>query len=123
MAKNVFGTELLSCCEDPITGFYRNGCCDTGAQDTGMHTICILITEEFLDFSKSEGNDLSTSYPEYSFPGLKEGDRWCLCLNRWIDAYNAGMAPKINLKATHISVIEHFDLSILKEFDVSNKVS
>lgn len=116
MAKNVLGTDLETCSTDPMTGFYRDGCCNTGAEDTGMHTVCAEVTEDFLRFSKMKGNDLSTPSPAYGFPGLKDGDRWCLCCLRWKEAYEAGMAPLVNLKATHISVLEFVDLEVLKEY-------
>ena len=118
MAKNVLGTDLVSCSTDPMTGFFRNGKCDTRADDQGMHTVCVLVTDEFLAFSKSHGNDLSTPVPEYDFPGLKGGDFWCLCLSRWIQAYNQGMAPKVKLEATHASVLEFLELECLLEYAV-----
>ncbi|MBN2163624.1 MAG: DUF2237 domain-containing protein [Pontiellaceae bacterium] len=117
MAKNVLGTDLVSCSTDPMTGFFRNGKCDTRADDQGMHTVCALMTDDFLIFSKIMGNDLSTPIPEYGFPGLKSGDFWCLCLSRWIQAYEAGMAPKIKLEATHASVLEFIDLKRLREYE------
>lgn len=116
MAKNVLGTELESCSTDPMTGFFRDGCCNTGAEDYGMHTVCAEVTEDFLRFSKLKGNDLSTPHPEYQFPGLKEGDRWCLCVLRWKEAFEAGMAPLVNLRATHISALEFLNLEDLKEY-------
>ncbi|RMF45092.1 MAG: DUF2237 domain-containing protein [Planctomycetota bacterium] len=116
MAKNVLGTDLEVCSTDPLTGFFRDGCCNTGAEDLGMHTVCAEVTEDFLRFSKLRGNDLSTPIPEYDFPGLQEGDRWCLCVLRWKEAYEAGMAPLVNLRATHISVLEFVDLEVLKEY-------
>ncbi len=116
MAKNVLGTDLESCSHDPLTGFFRDGCCNTGAEDAGMHTLCAHVTDEFLAFSKSRGNDLSTPHPAYQFPGLKDGDHWCLCVLRWKEAYEAGQAPKVNLKATHMSVLEYVDLEVLKEY-------
>lgn len=119
MALNVLGTELISCSTDPITGFFRDGCCNTNAEDTGMHTVCVEVTDAFLAYSKSVGNDLSTPLPQYEFRGLQEGDRWCLCMPRWIEAYNANAAPRIVLEATHISVIEHIDLEILERFAVA----
>lgn len=99
---------------DPLTGFYRDGCCNTGGTDYGVHTVCCVVTEEFLKFSKAAGNDLSTPMPEYSFPGLKPGDRWCLCAQRWQQAFEANMAPKVCLEATHISTLEFADLENLK---------
>ena len=116
MAKNVLGSELESCSTDPLTCFYRDGCCNTGASDVGMHTVCAEVTEDFLRFSKARGNDLSTPNMAYDFPGLRDGDRWCLCVLRWKEAYEAGMAPLVNLRATHISVLEYIDLEVLKEF-------
>lgn len=118
MALNVIGDELEICSNDPMTGFFRNGCCDTNAQDLGMHTVCIQVTDDFLEFSKSAGNDLSTPVPQYQFPGLLEGDRWCLCMQRWLEAYEAGKAPGVFLEGTHISVIEHIDLELLREYAI-----
>jgi uncharacterized protein (DUF2237 family) len=119
MALNVLGTELQECSIEPLTGFFRDGCCNTNAEDTGMHTVCVQVTEEFLAFSKSVGNDLSTAVPEYEFYGLKDGDRWCLCMPRWIEAYNSNAAPRVVLEATHVSVLEHIDLEILQRFAVA----
>jgi uncharacterized protein (DUF2237 family) len=119
MAKNVLGSELQSCSLDPLTGFYRDGCCNTGAEDLGLHLVCILATDEFLAFSKSRGNDLSTPMPAYRFPGLKEGDRWCLCVLRWKEALLSGCAPQVVLEATHVSTLEFVDLSDLREHAVS----
>lgn len=116
MAKNVLGGDLIPCSLDPVTGFFRNGKCDTRADDEGMHTICVLLTKEFLQFSKEHGNDLSTPIPEYGFQGLEAGDHWCLCLSRWIQAYNEGMAPKVRLESTHASVLEFLELRTLEEF-------
>ena len=116
--KNVLGTELKSCCTDPMTGFYRDGYCRTGADDTGRHTVCILATDEFLEFSKSAGNDLSTPRPEYAFPGLKAGDKWCLVAMRWQQALDAGMAPQVDLEATHESALEFIKLDDLKRFSI-----
>ena len=104
--KNVFGEPLAPCCTDPMTGFYRDGTCRTGAGDAGVHTVCAEMTAEFLEFSRSRGNDLSTPVPEYEFPGLKPGDRWCLCAARWKEAYDAGMAPRVVLEACHVSTLE-----------------
>ncbi len=115
-AKNVLGTELEECSTEPLTGFYRDGCCNTGPADVGLHTVCAEVTEDFLRYSKLKGNDLSTPNMAYQFPGLKEGDRWCLCVLRWKQAYEDGMAPLVNLKATHMSVLEFVDLDTLREY-------
>lgn len=115
-AKNVMGGDLESCSTQPMTGFYRDGCCNTGRDDAGLHLVCAEMTAEFLAFSKSRGNDLSTPMPHYDFPGLVEGDRWCLCVMRWKEAYEAGMAPLVNLRATHISALEFVDLEVLREY-------
>ncbi len=112
--KNVFGEPLQSCSEKPRTGFYRSGCCETGPEDLGSHTVCAVVTEDFLAFSKRVGNDLSTPMPEYDFPGLKPGDRWCLCAGRWVQALKAGMAPKVVLAATNEAALEIADLEDLK---------
>ena len=117
-AKNVLGTELQPCGFDPLTGFYRDGCCNTGASDVGLHLVCIEATAEFLEFSQSRGNDLSTPVPVYQFPGLKPGDRWCLCVTRWKEALDAGLAPKVHLEATHISALEFVNLEELQEYAV-----
>ena len=118
MASNVLGTPLKSCCIDPVTGFYRNGKCDTGAEDHGLHLVCVRLTDEFLRFSKSRGNDLSTPMPDYGFAGLKPGNRWCLCAPRWQEALNAGAAPKVVLAATHEGALEHTTLAELKKYAV-----
>lgn len=99
--QNVLGGSLQTCSLDPMTGFYRTGCCDTGSDDQGSHTVCVLVTGEFLAFSKTAGNDLSTPMPQHGFPGLKAGDRWCLCAPRWQEALDAGHAPQVVLDATH----------------------
>lgn len=112
--KNVLGGELKSCCTDPMTGFYRDGYCRTGADDTGRHTVCIIATDEFLAFSKSAGNDLSTPMPQYAFPGLKDGDQWCLCMLRWREALHADMAPRVILEATHEAALTVVSLEDLK---------
>ncbi len=109
MATNVNGTELESCCTDPMTGFYRTGRCETGPEDHGVHVVCAELTAEFLDFSLSQGNDLITPNPEFGFPGLKPGDRWCLCAARWQEALEAGVAPPVILAATHARVVEWID--------------
>ena len=115
-AKNVLGGVLENCSMSPLTGFYRDGCCNTGMQDEGMHLVCAEMSDKFLAFSKKRGNDLSTPMPEYDFPGLVEGDRWCLCVLRWKEAYEADMAPRLNLRATHISTLEFVDLEVLREY-------
>jgi hypothetical protein len=114
MANNVLGTPLESCCKSPLTGFYRDGFCNTGSEDSGSHVICATVTDEFLQFSKSTGNDLITPMPLYQFPGLKAGDCWCLCALRWLDALEAGVAPTINLAATHEKALQYIDLPTLK---------
>lgn len=115
-SRNVLGQTLQPCSLDPVTGFYRNGCCDTSAEDVGSHTVCIVATEDFLAFSKARGNDLSTPAPEYGFPGLKPGDRWCLCAPRWQEAFEAGKMPRVVLQATHEGALEHCDLADLKRY-------
>lgn len=113
-ARNVLGEDLQTCCTSPMTGFYRDGKCNTGAGDVGAHIICAQVTEEFLTFSKSRGNDLSTPVPAFSFPGLKPGDRWCLCALRWKEALDAGVAPPVILSSTHASAVEYVSLTELK---------
>lgn len=113
MARNVLGDELAPCSTDPLTGFYRTGCCDTGAEDAGVHVVCAQLTEEFLTFSAEAGNDLSTPQPAFGFPGLVPGDRWCLCASRWKEALDAGVAPPVVLASTHASVLEWVDLDDL----------
>ena len=115
-ARNVLGGELASCSTSPMTGFYRNGCCETGPHDTGMHTVCAVMTAEFLAFAKAAGNDLSTPRPEFAFPGLKPGDRWCLCAPRWKEALDAGMAPQLVLEACHEETLAIVPLGVLKDF-------
>ena len=117
-AKNVLGTDLKTCSTSPLTGFYRDGCCNTGADDQGMHTLCAEMTAEFLEFSRLRGNDLITPMPMFHFPGLKPGDKWCLCVLRWVEALEAGVAPPVDLEATHISVLEFVSREILEEFDL-----
>lgn len=116
--KNVLGKPLAACCNDPMTGFYRDGFCRTGPGDTGVHTVCAQMTEEFLEFTRARGNDLSTPVPEYQFPGLAPGDRWCLCAARWKEAYDAGIAPPVVLEASHISSLEFATLEELREYAV-----
>ncbi len=113
-AKNVLGTELQDCSHDPLTGYFRDGCCRTGADDYGIHVVCARMTTAFLEFSRSRGNDLITPHPGYGFPGLKEGDQWCLCAARWKEAFEAGMAPQVVLEATHISALEFVSLEELQ---------
>lgn len=113
--KNVLGEPLQLCCKDPLTGFYRNGFCQTGDQDFGTHVACAYVTDEFLQFSKARGNDLITPRPEHGFPGLKEGDKWCLCAGRWAEAYDAGVAPPLDLSASHEKMLEFVPLYLLKK--------
>jgi len=113
MATNLLGTELTVCSTAPMTGFYRDGCCETGADDSGVHVVCAQVTQEFLEFSIQQGNDLSTPRPEHSFPGLQPGDRWCVCASRWQDAYDAGVAPPVLLAATHLRALEWCDRDAL----------
>ena len=115
---NIFGTKLQPCCQKPITGFYRNGNCDTGIEDKGIHTVCILVTNKFLEFSKSVGNDLSTPIPEFGFLGLKQGDQWCLCALRWLEAYEAKMAPLVLLESTHQKTLQYISYEKLKLYGV-----
>jgi uncharacterized protein (DUF2237 family) len=112
--KNVLGGELQVCCTSPMTGFYRDGFCKTGANDLGRHTVCARVTDEFLEFSKSAGNDLSTPHPEWGFPGLKDGDKWCLCVLRWKEALEAGFAPPVILEATNEAALQVVSLEELK---------
>jgi uncharacterized protein (DUF2237 family) len=111
--KNIFGETLQSCCTKPLTGFYRDGFCRTDEEDSGRHVVCAIVTAEFLQFSKSKGNDLSTPRPEYSFPGLQPGDKWCLCALRWKEAFDAGCAPKVFLEATNEKALEYIDINDL----------
>ncbi len=111
--RNVLGDELEPCGTDPVTGFYRDGCCSTGPEDVGSHTVCAVMTEEFLAFSKAAGNDLSTPRPEWGFEGLRPGDRWCLCASRWLEAHVAGRSPEIVLGATHARALELVPIELL----------
>ncbi len=125
-ASNVLGTPLECCCSDVGgsgigTGFYRNGFCSTGEQDLGRHTVCCQVTDEFLAYSKSVGNDLSTRMPQYYFPGLKGGDVWCLCAQRWAQAYNDGMAPKIFLQATHEKTLDYVPFEVLRDYAIDKE--
>jgi uncharacterized protein (DUF2237 family) len=115
---NVFGEPLVLCSMNPLTGFFRNGNCVTGPSDEGRHTVCAEMTDTFLAFSKSRGNDLSTPMPEYAFPGLKAGDKWCLVALRWVEALEAGVAPRVVLKATHQSVLKYVEIDVLKKYAI-----
>ncbi len=115
LQNNVLGAPLEPCSIDPLTGFYRTGCCETGPEDTGRHLVCVRVTAEFLEFSKARGNDLSTPRAEFGFPGLKPGDRWCLCVLRWKEALEAGVAPPVVLEATHQATLRVVTLSQLQE--------
>ena len=116
MNKNIFGEPLITCSTNPMTGFFRNGCCDTDKTDIGMHTICVIVTKEFLLFSKAVGNDLITPMPEYGFDGLKEGDRWCLCALRWKEALSNNVAPKVVLEATNEKTLNVIDIKDLIKY-------
>src|SRR5580692_10869474 len=113
-SRNVLGEPLQPCSTKPMTGFFRNGCCDTSAQDAGSHTVCVVVTAAFLEFSRSRGNDLSTPLPDFGFSGLKAGDRWCLCAPRWKEALDAKQAPRVVLRATHEGALEYCALAELK---------
>ncbi len=117
-ARNVLGEALEACSLNPVTGFFRDGCCNTGAEDAGSHTVCAVMTADFLEFSASRGNDLSTPVPEFGFAGLKPGDRWCLCAPRWQEALQAGRAPRVALRASHEGALSHCRLADLKRFAV-----
>jgi uncharacterized protein len=117
-SRNVLGERLEICSTNPMTGFFREGCCDSSREDIGSHTVCAVMTATFLDFSKSRGNDLSTPMPEFGFPGLKPGDRWCLCAPRWQEAFEAGQAPRVVLRATHEGALAYCSLADLKRFAV-----
>jgi len=116
--RNVFGEPLEDCSINPVTGFYRDGCCNTGREDVGSHTVCVVMTASFLEFSKSRGNDLSTPMPKLGFPSLKPGDRWCLCAPRWQEAFEANQAPRVILRATHEAALGYCSLADLKRFAV-----
>jgi uncharacterized protein (DUF2237 family) len=118
-ARNVLGGELQPCSTRPMTGFFRNGCCETGPEDIGLHTVCAVMTADFLRFSQSVGNDLTTPRPDFGFPGLKPGDRWCLCAPRWMEALEAGAAPKVVLEATHEETLAITSLGVLKDHAAS----
>ena len=115
---NVFGESLEPCNEEPATGFYRDGYCNTCAEDIGSHTVCAEMTTEFLEYSRFKGNDLSTPMPDYGFPGLQEGNAWCLCAARWLEAYKDGMAPRVHLTRTHQRALTVISIEVLKKFAV-----
>jgi hypothetical protein len=115
---NVLGEELQACSSDPITGYYRTGCCENRGDDPGMHVVCAVMTDDFLAYSMSVGNDLSTPMPQYGFAGLRQGDQWCLCAARWQQAFEAGKAPKVRLSATHLSALEYSTLADLRSHAV-----
>ena len=112
---NVLGGPLLTCSDKPLTGFFRDGCCNTSEDDLGSHTVCVVLTAEFLEYSKASGNDLSTPRPEYNFPGLQAGQRWCLCVARWLEAYRAGNAPNVSLNSTNQLALDIVPLAALKQ--------
>ena len=118
---NVYKKPLVICGTNPITGAYRDGCCNTGVNDVGTHTVCAVVSNRFLEFSKSKGNDLTKDNPTYNFKGLKEGDKWCLCVSRWIEAYRENVAPPIILESTHIKTLEYISIEVLEEFNIKNK--
>jgi len=115
---NVYGEALVSCSQDPITGFFRDGCCNTNDQDVGSHTVCIEVNSQFLEYSRFRGNDLSTPMPDFGFPGLRPGDRWCLCAARWLEAHEGGMAPPVFLTGTHMKALEIVPIEILRKYAV-----
>ena len=116
MERNVFGEKLVICCTSPATGYFRDGLCRTMAQDTGTHTVCAIVTKEFLEYSASQGNDLITPISDWKFSGLKPGDKWCLCISRWLQAEKVGKAPKIILEATHEKTLQYASLELLQEY-------
>ncbi len=113
---NVFGEKLIPCSLKPLTGFFRDGCCNTNDQDYGSHTVCIEASQDFLEFSRFKGNDLSTPVPEFGFSGLKPGDRWCLCAGRWLEAFESGMAPRVHLTRTHQRALDVIPMEILRQY-------
>ena len=115
---NVLGGPLMTCSDRPMTGFFRDGCCNTSEEDLGSHTICVILTDEFLEYSKAQGNDLSTPHPEYDFPGLQAGQRWCLCAARWLQASKAGKAPRVSLNSTNQAALQIVPLELLKQHAV-----
>lgn len=119
-ARNVLGESLQACCTDPMTGFYRDGHCHTGPEDRGVHVVCAVMTEDFLTYTKAQGNDLSTPRPQYNFPGLNPGDGWCLCAARWMEAYEAGVAPPVKLDATHAKALDIIPEEVLQAYAVTD---
>ena len=113
---NLYNKKLETCSTNPLTGAYRNGCCETGPNDIGTHTVCAIMSDEFLEFSKEMGNDLTIDYPRYNFKGLKPGDKWCLCVSRWIEAHKAGYAPRIILEATNLKTLDYVSFETLLEY-------
>ena len=116
---NIHGRPLELCSQDPLTGFFRNGCCDTDNHDRGLHTVCVILTDEFLKFSLEVGNDLSTPRPEFDFPGLKPGQKWCLCANRWLEAYEGGVAPPIITESTNIKILDIIDFETIALYSLN----
>jgi uncharacterized protein len=116
---NIHGKPLELCSQDPLTGFFRNGCCDTDNHDRGLHTVCVILTDEFLKFSLEVGNDLSTPRPEFDFPGLKPGQKWCLCANRWLEAYESGAAPPIITESTNIKTLDIIDFETIALYSLN----
>lgn len=116
-AQNVFGQPIVPCSFNPLTGYFRDGCCKTNADDTGTHVVCAVMTSEFLEFSRSRGNDLSTPRPEWGFPGLKPGDQWCLCVLRWLEAFGADAAPRVVLESTNYIALDSVPIDALQRFD------
>jgi uncharacterized protein (DUF2237 family) len=121
MHKNIYGEKLIPCSTKPLTGYYRNGCCDTDSDDAGVHSVCVVVTTDFLVYSHSIGNDLVTPMPEWNFPGLVSGDRWCLCASRWVEAWKAGMAPLVVLEATHEKTLDYVPLDELVKYAFKGK--
>lgn len=120
MHTNIYGEKLIPCSTKPMTGFFRNGCCETNDDDTGVHSVCVVVTKEFLSYSQSIGNDLVTPMPEWNFPGLVPGDRWCLCASRWVESWRAGVAPLVVLEATHEKTLELVPLTVLVNYAYKN---
>ena len=121
MSKNVFGNPIKICSTEPLTGYFRDGCCNTDEEDIGVHTVCARVTQEFLEFSREQGNDLMTPNPDHHFDGLKPGDRWCLCASRWYEAYKAGVAPPIDIEATHEKTLDIIPMQLLIDYAEKSK--